>query len=95
MMSSGRAGPAADARAAPGLPHHRALRDRLLDLLHRPARGGARSGIKGNKRTDTRLAVERIKPWNSGADLVHDPEIQGTQIQILTFDCIIDNSIWS
>ena len=40
--SPGWAGQKEDARVAAGLPHHRPLRHRLLDLLHRPTRGGAR-----------------------------------------------------
>ena len=38
----GGAGQKEDARVAAGLPHHRPLRHRLLDLLHRPAWGGPR-----------------------------------------------------
>ena len=38
----GGAGQEENPRVAPGLPHHGPLRHRLLDLLHRAARGGAR-----------------------------------------------------
>ena len=42
LLPQGRAGQEEDPCAAPGVSHHRTLRHRLLDLLHRSPRGGAR-----------------------------------------------------